>query len=475
MNLVRFSVLFAGLLGVVYGCTDKPNLGDDESGGSAGRPPSGGSTARGGVPGFGGSASGGVAQGGRVDASSGGTAGSAAGGSAGRDAQGGTTGNAQAGEAGAGGNPEGGSAEGGGAGEGGRAAEGGSAGSADAGAGGVADVGGAGGAGGAGGDDAIVIGASDYPFMGSGGAVAKPSGTAGNLRVLDWAGFKAAVSYTFDDTNQTQIDHYDQLNAEGVRYTFYLQTNKGELNSPVWVRAVADGHEIGNHTVHHMQEQDLVNLPNPGDEIDLATQTLETKFGVKVWTMAAPYGQQTYADLAATRFFINRGVSNGLMYPNDTKDPLNLYCFIPNALAPSTDLNTQVDLARTGSGAHGGWRVFLVHGFTGGSDGAYNAINIDDFLTNVDYTKTVGDVWIDTVYRVGAYWLGQRAFNHGTKTSSGSETTWTWDLPAHFPTGQYLRVVVDGGTLRQAGTTLAWNSHGFYEVALDAKSLTLSP
>jgi hypothetical protein len=36
-------------------------------------------------------------------------------------------------------------------------------------------------------------------------------------------------------------------------------------------------------------------------------------------------------------------------------------------------------------------------------------------------------------------------------------------------------VKVDGGTLKQGGTALAWDSHGYYEVALDAGSPTLSP
>ena len=53
--------------------------------------------------------------------------------------------------------------------------------------------------------------------------------------------------------------------------------------------------------------------------------------------------------------------------------------------------------------------------------------------------------------------------------------TWLWTLPDHFPTGRYLRVTVDGGTLSQRGRPLIWDSHGYYEVELDADSLTLTP
>jgi len=48
-------------------------------------------------------------------------------------------------------------------------------------------------------------------------------------------------------------------------------------------------------------------------------------------------------------------------------------------------------------------------------------------------------------------------------------------LPEHFPPGRYLRVKVDGGTLSQNGKPLAWDDHGYYEVALDAGALTLAP
>jgi hypothetical protein len=36
-------------------------------------------------------------------------------------------------------------------------------------------------------------------------------------------------------------------------------------------------------------------------------------------------------------------------------------------------------------------------------------------------------------------------------------------------------VTVDGGTLSQGGMPLAWDSHGYYPVALDAGMLTWTP
>ena len=77
---------------------------------------------------------------------------------------------------------------------------------------------------------------------------------------------------------------------------------------------------------------------------------------------------------------------------------------------------------------------------------------------------------------VGAYWLGETILDNARKqgvTANGS-TVMTWSLPAHFPSGRFVRVVTGGGHLRQAGLVLPWNPHGYYEVALDGGELTWS-
>jgi hypothetical protein len=230
---------------------------------------------------------------------------------------------------------------------------------------------------------------------------------------------------------------------------------------------VADGNELGNHTYDHS----TVSLSN----VQQGQSTIESTFpSVKVYTFAAPNGNTSYEPYAQQEnYLLDRGVGDGLMMPgNDTSpSPWNVHCYIPPTSAPASDFESEIDGARSG----GGWRVILVHGFTGGTDGAYQPVNFSDYVTQVKYAKTFPDLWIDTMVNVGSYWIGQIAFDAATKSTSGSSTTYTWKLPTNFPPGHYLRVTVTGGTLTQDGKTLQWDSHGYYEIALDAGSLTIGP
>ena len=117
----------------------------------------------------------------------------------------------------------------------------------------------------------------------------------------------------------------------------------------------------------------------------------------------------------------------------------------------------------------------LVHGFTGGTDGAYQPVSIDEFVSGVNHAKSFGDLWLDTVQSVGAYWRGQKLVSSASPASSGDAQTWSWTLPANFPPDTCLRVQVEGGTLTQEGQVVAWDDHGYYEIALDAGSVTLTP
>ncbi|HEV8247788.1 MAG TPA: polysaccharide deacetylase family protein, partial [Polyangiaceae bacterium] len=324
----------------------------------------------------------------------------------------------------------------------------------------------------------IVIGASGLPTPPGADTAVVPAGTAGNLVVLPWAGFKAALSVTLDDSTPSQIKHEPEIAATGVPVTWYITSSYNWIAGydAALKDALAKGMDLGNHTVHHCGAS-LAGcsgaLASIDAEVDDCTSYIKDHAGVgNVYTMAYPFGDSGYAATAQARFFLGRGISGGTVAPNDATDPFALPVYGTAGGESADPFNEKVDTART----EGKWTLFLFHGLQPDAEGwEYNPVNVTTVTGTIEHAKALGDVWIDSVTAVGAYWLGQKTFQAVTPSTAGSVTTWTWTLPAHFPPGKYLRVKVDGGSLKQGDTTLAWDGHGYYEVALDPGTLTLSP
>lgn len=332
------------------------------------------------------------------------------------------------------------------------------------------------------------IATAGLPTPAGAGNLPQPSGTPGNLRVLDWAGFKSAVSYTIDDGQPSQIEHYADLQATGVRMTFNLNSSATWATgfTSTFTQAVADGHEIGNHTVHHCHAEadgTLYNLdssnqrtacagPTMAAEFDACTTFITGALGASnVWTSASPFGDTGYKTAASQRFFLNRGVMSGTVAPNDNTDPFDL----PVWPATENDTVDRFNAALDGARTRSHWVIILLHSIAPTTARWYATVDISAITGSIRHAQSLGDIWIDTMANVGAYWRGQALLSSATPTTSGTTQTWTWTLPPHFPTGKYLRVTVDGGRLAQNGRPLDWNAHGYYEVALDVGSMTLAP
>jgi len=404
--------------------------------------------------------------GGSGGATSGGT-----GGSSGSSGSSGSTGGAGGTATGTGGTTagSGGAIGAGGTGSGGKNGTGGATGT-----GGTSGTGGATGAGGAGG---TTSGLPTPPTSG----VPRPAGQPGNLRVLDWAGFKAAISFTFDDSQPSQIAHYAELQAVGVPMTFYICDGNVGLASfdATWTQAAKDGHELGNHTAHHCHADSTgcsfgAWSGSTATEISgNATYITQHYPQSAVWTMASPFGDTGWDTPAQASVFINRGVGGGMIGAgtSDNSDPFNLPIHLAATGETAAQFNTATDAAHTA----GKWLIFLIHSIDPTTAEWFNPVNITDVTGSMTHAKMLADVWTDTVVAIGAYWRAQKIVAAATPATSGTTQTWTWTLPAHFPAGKFLRVTVSGGTLAQAGRTLTWNDHGYYEIALDAGSLTLTP
>ena len=119
--------------------------------------------------------------------------------------------------------------------------------------------------------------------------------------------------------------------------------------------------------------------------------------------------------------------------------------------------------------------IFLIHTISPTAANWYAPIDVSVITDSVAHAKSLGDVWIDSVANVGAYWRAQKVLSSVTPVAAGgapghgpgrcpriSRPTWSCASPSTAARRRRRRAAVLG-------------SARYYEIALDARSLTLSP
>jgi peptidoglycan/xylan/chitin deacetylase (PgdA/CDA1 family) len=140
-------------------------------------------------------------------------------------------------------------------------------------------------------------------------------------------GKQIAVSLTFDDARMSQVDVGTALlNQYGVKATFIVVPSNVEKRLDGWKKAVADGHEIGNHTLFHpcsgnfpwSKSKALENytIEQMRKELVDANKQIEKLLGIKPKVFAYPCGStfvgrgsktKSYVPLIADLFLAGRG------------------------------------------------------------------------------------------------------------------------------------------------------------------------
>ncbi|MFC2126036.1 glycoside hydrolase family 3 C-terminal domain-containing protein [Bacteroidota bacterium] len=146
---------------------------------------------------------------------------------------------------------------------------------------------------------------------------------------------KVAVSLTFDDARLSQVDTGIPIfDKYGVKATFYVTPSSMMERLEKWKEAVANGHEIGNHTITHpctgnftwsqYKALELKTLRDISLDIEEANLVLEETLGIHPVSFAYPCGQkyvgqgesyQSYVPLINDLFISGRGWMNE--GPND--------------------------------------------------------------------------------------------------------------------------------------------------------------
>lgn len=87
----------------------------------------------------------------------------------------------------------------------------------------------------------------------------------------------AAVSLTYDDALASQLDvAYPQLQAAGLKGTFFIQGNSYTLSSRLeeWTQLATDGHELASHSLFHPCRKSPPGRDWVSPESDLDTYTV---------------------------------------------------------------------------------------------------------------------------------------------------------------------------------------------------------
>lgn len=237
-------------------------------------------------------------------------------------------------------------------------------------------------------------------------------------------GRKAAMCLTFDDARLTQADlGIPLLNQFGVKGTFYVSFHALRQRLDAWRAAVAQGHEIGNHTVRHpctgnfrwSRGAALEDFTLEQIEQDLleANATLEEALDVKPRSFAYPCGQKfvgrgenarSYIPVVAKHFLVGRGF-------NDETDNDPWFCDLAQACAYAMDGKTfdQIKPQIDSAVKTGGWVIFVGHEMIRGERQCVRGDTLDTVCRYAN--EPANGIWCATVAEVGSH-IAQSRRNH---------------------------------------------------------------
>jgi len=146
--------------------------------------------------------------------------------------------------------------------------------------------------------------------------------------IFTWPeGKQIAISLSFDDARASQVDAGTALlDQYGVKGTFYVVPNSVKQRLEGWKKAVASGHEIGNHSFNHpctgnfpwSRPKAIENytLKQMRSELILANKDIKELLGVEAEVFAYPCGQtyigrgentKSYVPVVSKLFLSGRG------------------------------------------------------------------------------------------------------------------------------------------------------------------------
>jgi peptidoglycan/xylan/chitin deacetylase (PgdA/CDA1 family) len=209
-----------------------------------------------------------------------------------------------------------------------------------------------------------------------GAGVAMASSFIGPARArLGWpGGARAAVSLTYDDGYDSQLDNVAPLlDALGFKATFFLTVQNIDARVADWIALSKKGHEIGDHTLTHpCALKDFSAGRFVREQIAPAEHYFDTHFGgAKPRSFAYPCGFEglgrgsnaarvrEYVEALSPTFLAARTVNGP---PNDPRDVLRQRYFL-NGYEPTYDIdNRELALRYVRKAMNDGhWAILVFH------------------------------------------------------------------------------------------------------------------
>jgi peptidoglycan/xylan/chitin deacetylase (PgdA/CDA1 family) len=235
------------------------------------------------------------------------------------------------------------------------------------------------------------------------------------VHIARYAGDKdAAASFTFDDGHKSHAAIARLLDENGIKATFFVVANwvpAGRTNGPLaklsWpeLRALADaGHEIGNHSLTHMNLGSVTNTEVLAAEVDLAADMITKGTGRAPVSFAYPFckSNPTVRERILRRHIVARGYHP--LYEGD---------------CPAAIARPWIDRVLADGSRH----VYLSHGI---STNALQA-HLDDIAPLRDR------LWIAPYGTVEAYCAAREQAQLSVTTHGARQCTFALRLPADAP------------------------------------------
>jgi len=229
-------------------------------------------------------------------------------------------------------------------------------------------------------------------------------------------GKQVAVSLSFDDGRLSQVDTGTPLlDQYGIKATFYVGPNAVKERLDGWKKAVANGHEIGNHSLNHpctgnfpwsrQKALEDYTIAEMRKELIMANKGIKELLGVETSAFAYPCGQtyigrgqntKSYIPEVSKLFLTGRGwLDEG---PNDPA-----FCDFAQLTGMEMDGKdfNQILALINNAKKNGSWLVLAGHeiGETGGQ-----TTSITMLRKLIEYSKDpTNGIWIAPVGTIAKY------------------------------------------------------------------------